>query len=94
MYFKYMKFGFLGIFANLIEILVQGFVFSNALNVEDPALILSFLRIQGMNMYVIMIHHDIIAAMYWYTVLIIMLIKTEKIKICLLRYCTTYDYQL
>lgn len=37
MYFKYMKFGFLGIFANLIEILVQGFVFSNALNVEDPA---------------------------------------------------------
>lgn len=34
MYFKYMKFGFLGIFANLIEIfnLVQGFVFSNALN--------------------------------------------------------------
>lgn len=34
----YMKFGFLGIFANvLIEILVQGFVFSNALNLEDPA---------------------------------------------------------
>lgn len=43
-----------------------------------------------MNMYVIMSHHDIIA-MYWYTVLIIMLSKTEKIKICLLRYCTTYD---
>lgn len=43
-----------------------------------------------MNMYVIMIHHDIIA-MYWYTVLIIMLCKTEKIKICLLRYGTTYD---
>lgn len=41
-------------------------------------------------MYVIMIHHDIIA-MYWYTVLIIMLRKTEKIKICLLRYGTTYD---
>lgn len=38
MYFKYMKFGFFGIFANvLIEILVQGFVFSNALNLEDPA---------------------------------------------------------
>lgn len=37
MYFKYMKFGFLGIFANLIEILVQGFVLSNALNLEDPA---------------------------------------------------------
>lgn len=41
-------------------------------------------------MYVIMIHHDIIAV-YRYTVLIIMLSKTEKIKICLLRYGTTYD---
>lgn len=39
-------------------------------------------------MYVIMIHHDIIAV-NWYTVL--MISKTEKIKICLLRYGTTYD---
>lgn len=36
-------------------------------------------------MYVIMIYYDIIVV-YWYIVLIIMLSKIEKIKICLLRY--------
>lgn len=41
-------------------------------------------------MYVIMIYYDIIV-MYWYIVLIIMLSKIEKIKICLLRYCIIYD---
>lgn len=43
-----------------------------------------------MNMYVIMIYYDIIV-MYWYIVLIIMLSKIEKIKICLLRYGIIYD---
>lgn len=41
-------------------------------------------------MYVIMIYYDIIV-MYWYIVLIIMLSKIEKIKICLLRYGIIYD---
>lgn len=41
-------------------------------------------------MYVIMIYYDIIV-MYWYIVLIIMLCKIEKIKICLLRYGIIYD---
>lgn len=43
-----------------------------------------------MNMYVIMIYYDIIVV-YWYIVLIIMLCKIEKIKICLLRYGIIYD---
>lgn len=41
-------------------------------------------------MYIIMIYYDIIV-MYWYIVLIIMLCKIEKIKICLLRYGIIYD---
>lgn len=41
-------------------------------------------------MYVIMIYYDIIVV-YWYIVLIIMLCKIEKIKICLLRYGIIYD---
>lgn len=41
-------------------------------------------------MYVIMIYYDILVV-YWYIVLIIMLSKIEKIKICLLRYGIIYD---